>query len=227
MPIKFYYSSILIEELIILISLLISIIFWKRIKYYDYLKWLPLYISISFLTDKFLLIPHFKYIPIIQNFFTVSEFSIFYFFFWKILNEKIFHKILTILIIVFFAFIIFEYVIRFSSTYYVNEISSPFFKIFLTTSQEFENIFLIIPPLIYYKSLFQKPSIQMLISDPTFLVMTGILFCFFISMPYTFISQNMSLKSNRLPYLSIINSISYITMHIFFIIAIIKTKKNV
>ena len=88
-----------------------------------------------------------------------------------------------------------------------------------------EHIIVVIPTLIYYKSIFENTVRIKLSRDPAFLEMTGTLFGFVVPIPiyaYGFILLATD-KTNYL-YLYTFNSIGYILLHIFLIKAYMVTK---
>jgi hypothetical protein len=209
----------------ILISLLFSIAYWKRIKKMKYIRLLPFYIAFSFIVD----LPYYfhKYLHLNAlpgNIFTIVEFLFFYHFYRNVMPEKKIKSILGILVAVFITFLVI--MVIFLQNKYPNE---TFFSIWKTHAFfeviVIENILLVIPILLYYKSLFNPPFIRNLTNDPIFLIMTGVLFCFSISIPVFLFSRMLAhYDSEVYYYLYMINSIAYITMHIFFIKAYLNIK---
>jgi hypothetical protein len=213
------WMYILLQVSILFISLVYGIIYWNQIKQHGYLKLFPLYtgISLSLSLLWFFKIIHFRGL-LIQNIFILFEFLIFYNFFIKVLKNKKFYFILITLNVLFFLSIFLVVAFLYNNqNKYMNIIS---FLRHLRSSElsVIENIFIVIPVLLYYISLFNRPYIKNLSGDPIFLVMTGILFCMVLSIP-VFAFQNIIMDNNRQVYLYlyIINSISYIIMHLFFI----------
>ena len=79
------------------------------------------------------------------------------------------------------------------------------------------NIFIVLPVILYYKSLFFFP-IKNINQDPVFYVMTGILFGMSLIIPID--ALHLLIKSySKFLFLNLytLNSLGYILMHIFFI----------
>ena len=159
------------------------------------------------------------------NIFSIVEFFFFYNFYRMVFEGKTLKSILIILCL---GFIISTIIISF----FLNKIydSENFFSLIRThlfvEILVLENIFLVIPVLFYYRSLFKPPYIQNLVNDPIFLVMTGIIFCFSISTPILVFARTIAkVDKQSYYYLNIISVLGFIIMHIFFIKAIINLKK--
>lgn len=214
--IRFVYNTLL--NLVIFISFLYSIIFWGKIKQTGYLKLFPLYIAVSLSVSVSWFFKNTNFPgKLIQNIFLPFEFFIFYYFFIKVLNSKVSYFILMTLCILFsLLMIIVPALLYFNQSKYTGII---FLNHDLFTELVvIENIFIVIPILLYYRSLFNRPYIKNITADPVFLVMTGILFCVTLTVP-VFAFQKVISSHNKylFMYLYIINSIAYTVMHLFFI----------
>lgn len=217
---KIQWISNLLQVLIVFISLLYAIIYWRKIKRNGYFTLLPIYIFISLVISGFWFFKQQINFPgkLIQNFFIPFEFFVFYNFFIKVLKGKKYFFILITLSVLFFLSIIIIGAFLYShQTTYVDIISFlsnyGFSELFVI-----ENILIVIPVLLYYISLYNRPYIKHITQDPTFLVMTGILFCFTISTPiFAFGPLIWAKHKNIFTYLYIINSLAYILMHLSFI----------
>ena len=220
--VQFLYTAL--HNLIIFISLLYGIIYWGKIKQHEYLKLFPVYIAASLLVSVPWFFKNFNFPGVLfQNIFVPFEFYIFYYFFIKILQSKTSHFILTSLTILFSLLMIII-----PALLYLNQSKYTGIEFFnhtvFTEILVIANILIVIPILLYYRSLFNRPYIKNVTADPVFLVMTGILFCVAFTIPvYAF--QKVILRHNisLYLYLYIINSIAYIVMHLFFI----KAFKNI
>ena len=215
--ILFTYTTVL--NVVILISLLFAIKNFKKIRLTN-LGIFPLYTFISLLVDII------SYIDkpcgiLLTNMFIIFEFVIFYNFYWKILNDSKSHKILTLIFISFiFLFIImipmyyyrFKYIFNDNLSFIEIFIKHPFMELMAAT-----DILIIIPVILYFRSLFLIP-INKLNADPIFLVMTGIIFgfCIMIPMDAMFLLVR-SYAKNLFMYLYVINAFGYILFHLFLI----------
>lgn len=207
-----------------MISLIISIVYWQRIKKSN-LKLLPVYTLVSL----FISIPwYFNHISFpgiaIQNFFTLFEAFIFYHFYNTVLIGIHQGRLLLLLYSILIISAIIIPAISFSQSDTTNLMTWINKKIF-THLYVIESIVVVVPVLFYYRSLFNPPLSNGLANNPTFLVMSGILFCFTISIPVLAFRETM-LSQNKevLLYLYIINSFSYVIMYLFFIKAFTKLK---
>ena len=147
--IRFVYN--VLQYLVELISLFYAIIYWKKICKTDYLKLFPVYIAGSLLVC----IPWFFQslnLPgiLIQNIFIPFEFFIFYHFFIKVIQGKISYFVLITLCILFSFSIIIVAALMYSNqskykniTFLNNELFPELVVI--------ENIFIVIPILLYYR----------------------------------------------------------------------------
>lgn len=217
------YSALM--DCTILISLIFSIVYWKSLKKFRYLSLFPIYTGLSLIVDLENYLPYYdnlKALP--ENIFTIVEFLFFYNFYKNVLLEK---KQKIILRYLFVGFILFSVIIGFF--FHLKYPTESFLSIYKThviaEAIVIGNILLVIPTLLYYKSLFNPPFIRNLTNDPVFLIMTGVLFCFSISTPI-FIFSRLLFHYNKdvYYYLFMINCTAYLTMHIFFIKAYINTK---
>jgi len=222
--IKLIYS--LFTDIVIFASFIVSIINWNKIRENKLMILFPFYILFSLLIDIHDYFPpskSFGAAPL--NIFSVVEFFFFYNFYRMVFLAKSLKLILAILCL---GFIISSILILF----FLNKIyeSENFFSLIRThlfvEILVLENIFLVIPVLFYYRSLFNPPYIQNLVNDPIFLIMTGIIFCFSISTPILVFARTIAnLDKQSYYYLNIISVIGFIIMHIFFIKAFINLKK--
>lgn len=216
----------IIPDSVIFTSFIFSLIYWKNIKQHRCLKLFPFYIIISFLAD---LTQYFGITKIVhslpQNVFVLIEFLFFYNFFRCVLNQKKRKNILVILFLLFvFSTIIILFLIniKYEKNILYWLIRRPILEIFLI-----ENILLVIPVLLYYKSLFNQPFIKNLPKDPVFLIMTGILFCFSISTPILVFIRSIHIYDKWAAfYLYMINPVGFIIMHTFFIKAFLNLKTD-
>lgn len=218
-----FYSALM--DCTILVSLTFSIVYWSSLKKIKYLRFLPFYTGISFIVDTdyyFHNLGTLKELP--ENIFTIGEFILFYNFYSYVLVKRENKIILQILIVIFLIF--FVIILAFLQNKYSTESFIAIYKNHIIVEQiVICNILLVIPTLIYYKSLFNPPYKKNLTNDPIFLIMTGILFCFSLSTPI-FLFSRMLVHYNReiYYYLFMINSTAYLTMHVFFIKAYINIK---
>jgi hypothetical protein len=215
--IQWIYNSL--QNVIVFVSLLYAIINWRKIKQNGYLKLFPLYIAISLVISLFWFFKKIQFPGIlIQNIFIPFEFFIFYNFFIKVLKNKQFYIILITLSILFALSIIAVPTFLYTNQNLHKNIISFLKYNGLFESIVIENILIVIPILLYYMSLFNRPYIKNLSTDSIFLAMTGILFCFALPIPvYVLKSIITSYNRQLYLYLYIINSIAYIGMHLFFI----------
>lgn len=148
--------------------------------------------------------------------FMLLEFTLFYLFFKSVIIGK---KIKILLRIFLFSYYTLSAVtlcyIFIHRKYHIGNVGSATALLGLML---FEAILLIIPTLFYYKSLFENNTRKILTRDPTFLIMTGILFCFSIPIPiYTLGSLILKMNPQFFPYLYLFNAVGYIFLHSFFI----------
>jgi hypothetical protein len=208
----------LLQTLIVLASLTIGLICWTKIKQHEYLKLFPLYSAVSLFTTLPWFFNQLVKFPgiLIGNIFIAFEFYIFYNFFIKILKGK-FYFILTGLSLLFFlcAIIVIYFLYNHQNTY--TTINSLIYRRPLSELMFIANLFYIVPALLYYISLFNRPYIQNLTADPVFLATSGILFCFSISTPLFAFIKVIDENKTIFSYLYIINSLAYIILHLFFI----------
>ena len=222
---KVYWVYTILVDCSILISFLFSIFYWKSIRKMMFLRLFPFYTGFSLITDCFNYFPKYRSNHLPLNIFIVVEFLFFYQFYRNVLKEKKTKNILTILAALFIVFFITTLIVF----RYQNPIL-PFFSIFNTPLLPdvvvIENILLVIPILLYYKSLFNPPFIRKnLTNDPIFLIMTGVLFCFSISTPFFLFEKIIAVHDrDSYYYLFMINAIAYTIMHIFFIKAYLNIK---
>ncbi|HUS01717.1 MAG TPA: hypothetical protein VMY77_08320 [Chitinophagaceae bacterium] len=207
-----------LQVLIVFTSLTYGIIYWGEIKQHVYLKLLPIYTAVSLSLSLLWFFKKINFPVILQHFFIPFEFFIFYNFFIKVLKNKKNYYILISLSTLFYISLIIIAALLYSNQNKYLTVISFFNNKSLPELIVIENIFIGIPVLLYYISLFNHPYIQKISADPIFLVMTGILFCMVLSTP-VFVFQNIIVNNNRqvYQYLYIINSIAYIVMHLFFI----------
>ena len=222
--IKLAYS--LITDLTIFISLVVSLIYWNRIKKNRLIVFFPIYILFSLLIDVH------DYFPLAHslgaaplNIFSIIEFFFFYNFF-KMVIQNVFAQILLNSLSLAFTICVTIIFFYFTNIYqtegFLELIKTHLFVEILVL----ENIFLVIPVLLYYKSLFRPPYINNLVNDPIFLIMTGIIFCFSITTPILVFSRMIAnINKEAYYYLYIINAVGFIIMHIFFIKAFINIKR--
>jgi hypothetical protein len=216
---KIEWGYNILLDLVILISLIYAIINWIKIKDNGYLKLFPAYISVSLILSLFWFFKDIRSLGLlIQNFFILFEFFIFYNFFIKVLKQKKFRIFLNVLTTIFLiSTIIIVSVLYTNQDTYIN-LFSFFSHNFLSELVVLENIFIVIPVLLYYITLFNRPYVKIIIGDPIFLVMTGILFCFTISTPvFAFMESIISRDKQIFIYLYMINDLAYIIMNLFFI----------
>lgn len=214
---KVYFYYTIAQHSIMFFSLLLSITYWKKIMQ-SRLKLFPLYLFISLI----IIIPwYIKKIPFpgiaVQNIFIIFEYYFFYTFYKKVLREKKYFTLLILLNAIFTVSIIAIPVINFNAQH---KFFNLIFWLNQTTFPELyviECITIVIPVLFYYKLLFTPPFKKDLASDPIFLIMTGILFCFTISIPVFALQELIPQDKQLFIYLYIINSFSYIIMYLFFI----------
>ena len=214
--IRLFYN--IVQHSIQFLSLIYSVIYWKEIKMSN-LKLFPLYIAISFLIC---LSWYFRNLNLpgiaAQNIFIIFESLIIYDFYIRIFNGKHNRQILVFLFIIFLIL----FIVISAQVYKTQNMYNNFFLLFrhrvLTEVFVIQSIIIVLPVLFYYKSLFNPPFIRDLRKNPIFLVNTGILFCFTITIPL-FALTNVFMQYNRdlFVYLFMINSFSYIIMHLFFI----------
>ena len=215
--IKWLYT--IIQLLIVFISMVYGVLYWQKIKQNGYLKLFPFYIVVSMLLTLASLFKNINSLSLlVQNIFIPFEFFIFYNFFIKVLQNKKVYPILIILSVLFVLSVIIV-----PAYYYTNQNKYKNVILFLSHrgfSEIFviENIFIVIPILLYYTSLFNRPYIKNLSADSIFFAMTGILFCFTISTPlFVFYKIIWSQSRQIYTFLFPINCLAYIIMHIFFI----------
>ncbi len=221
--VRLYYN--ITQHLIVLLSFIYSLFYWKQIKR-SYLKLFPLYILISLIIG----IPwYFKYIDfpsvLLENIFILFEFFIFYNFYLQLFKQQKIYKTLYVLALIFLiSFIVIPTIIYNNQTKFKDIFSLLDHDVF-TECIVIGNVLIVIPALFYYKSLFYPPYIKNLSSNPVFLIMTGILFCFATSIP-VFLFQRIIVLHNRVLYLYLymINAFGYITMHLFIIRAYMNIK---
>ena len=209
----------MLQLLIVFISLSYGIIYWQKIKQHGYFLLFPIYTAVSLSTTLLWFVKNIDFPGVlIENIFIAFELVIFYNFFIKVFKEKRVYIILICLCALFFISLILGAVLLYShQNEYMNIIT--FFNHFgFTELVVIEEIFVVIPILLYYISLFNRPYINNLSEDPIFLVMTGMLFCMVSSLPI-FVFSKVIINYDRplLIYLYIINSVAYIVMHLFFI----------
>ncbi len=223
--INFYYT--VLEITVIFISLLYSVYYRNFIKNTIF-KFLPIYTAVSLTISLIWLWKSLIFFgPLISNLFIPFEFFIFYNLYFKIFEDTSLRKKLIKIVYLFSISILLVLFITFIEQ---NEI--PNFLNFITTTilpeiVVIQNICIVLPALYYYKLLFNPPYSRNLINNPLFLVMTGTLFCFAIAIPvYAF--QKLILPTNREFYLIlyVVNALSYMIMHLFFIKAYIQLKNG-
>jgi hypothetical protein len=215
---KIVWIRNIFQASIALMSLIYGIIYWKKIKY-GYLKLFPLYIAVSLLITCTWFFKSLHYIGLlIQNFFILFEFFLFYNFFTKVLKGK---KNYITLYSLSFLFVISAITIGALLFKNQNEYTNIFLYYRHYSPAELvvvENVLIVIPVLLYYVSILNHPYIKQIIQDPIFLVMTGILFCFTISTPIFAFGRSIWLRDKHVfSYLYTINTLAYIIMHLFFI----------
>lgn len=208
----FIYS--MIENLIILISFIFSLFQMKKIRANNYLKLFPIYTFISVIVDLLWYLQRSLGIFSV-NLFILFEFIIFYSFYWKVLNTNNDHKILRTLIGS-YCILLFIMIWMYHEKYHVPW-PSLFIKRVFVEIIAMSNIILVLPTIMYYKSLFALP-VKNLKKEPEFLIMSGILFGFVLAIPidtmYLFIS---SYDKNLFSELYVLNALGYIIMHLFII----------
>lgn len=213
--IQFIYTIVL--AFIIFLSLAYSIGYWKKIRENRYFKLFPVYTATSLLVS----LTWIFNLPfpgkLFQNIFIGVEFFIFYHFFSKVLTGRKEYFIVGLAILFYISIILVGAFLYNSQTKYVTVIS--FFKNYVCDEwYVIQNIFIVIPILIYYHSLLNPPYSKNLNADPVFLAMTGIAFCFALSIPlFVFIKMIRHEAKEIFSYLFIINTLAYIVMHLFFI----------
>lgn len=222
--IKLAYS--LLTDLTIFISFVVSLIYWNRIKKNRIIVFFPIYILVSLLIDIH------DYFPIAQSFgaaplniFSIIEFFFFYNFFRMVIKNVSAQILLNSLSLTFTICVTIIFI--YFNKIYQNEGFLELIKTHLFVEiLVIENIFLVIPVLLYYKTLFDPPYINNLVNEPIFLIMTGIIFCFSITTPILVFSRMIAnINKETYYYLYIINAIGFIIMHIFFIKAFINIKR--
>lgn len=208
-----------LQLLVVFISLIYGIIYWKKIKQHGYLKLFPIYIAVSMATTLawFFEKIHFPGV-LIQNITVPFEFLVFYNLFFKVLKDKKFYFILIALSVLYCLSIIIVATFLYSNQNKHMNIISFLSDYNLSELMLIESILVVIPILFYYISLFNRPYIKNLTANPIFLAMTGILFCMVLTIPILAF-QKIILNHNRQLYLYLymINSIAYIIMNLFFI----------
>ena len=214
--IRLFYT--ITQDSIILFSLICSIIFWKNIRH-SYLKNFPFYTAFSIIVALTWYIKSVHFIGrTCQNVFVAFEFFTFYNFYLHVFRDnKIYKIILNILIVIFATAQIIIPIALYCNANKASATVALLNNVF-TELIVIENILIAVPALIYYRSLFFPPFINNLSTNYIFLAMSGILFCFAISIP-VFLFQRILLPQNKQLYMSVymINSFGYITMHLFFI----------
>lgn len=209
---------------VIFATFLVCVIRWKKIKTYQCLKAFPMYFLLSFSSAVISLYYKEETRHFSINIFPLIEIIFFYNFFRYVLKR--FEIILIILFVLFLMITIIGLTLfqdKYSGSIYLLIKNRAMFEFFFI-----ENIFLVIPVLFYYKSIFSVPYLKNLSKDPIFLIMTGIIFCFAISIPVMgFIRTIYHQNKLAAVYLYTINSIGYVIMHFFFIKAFINLKANV
>jgi hypothetical protein len=222
--IKLAYS--LITDLTIFISFVVSLIYWHSIKKNRLIVFFPIYILFSLLIDVH------DYFPITHslgaaplNIFSIIEFFFFYNFFKMVIQNASAQMLLNSLLLAFTICVTIIFI--YFNNIYQNEGFLELIKTHLFVEiLVLENIFLVIPVLVYYKLLFRPPYINNLVNNPIFLIMTGIIFCFSITTPILVFSRMIAnINKQAYYYLYIINAVGFIIMHIFFIKAFINMKR--
>lgn len=214
--VHFYYT--LVQHIILFFSLFLSIRYWNKIRQSSF-KLIPIYLSISLIISIPWYFKSFQFPGIaFQNIFIVFEFFIFYNFYKRVLKEQKIYRLFVFLNAIFIISIIMIIIINFSRQAKFTNIIIWLNQKTFTDLYVIEGITIVIPVLFYYKSIFSPPFVKDLKSDPVFLVMTGILFCFTISIPVFAFQELIFLQDKDVfIYLYIINSFSYIIMYLFFI----------
>jgi hypothetical protein len=215
--IQWIYNIFLV--LALFISMAYGINKWEKIKEYKYLKLFPFYLGVSFLLDLIWFFNPMNFPGIfIQNIFIIFELVIFYNLFIKVFKDNKFNIVITILEISFFVLAIIIVLSTYSFQKSYSNLISFLKKTVLTELIVIENIFIVTPIILYYVTLFNRPYIKNLSSNPTFLAMTGILFGVALTIPVLIFKNAILAYSRELfIYLYVINSIAYIIMYLFFI----------
>lgn len=208
----FIYTAF--HDLVIFISLLYSLYYLRKIRTVDYLKYFPLYTVISLAVD--LTFYFNKSLGNLEvNIFLFLEFIFFYNFYWKILNDKksrIAIIFLSVMYLVLVIVMLYMYINSSNYTFFVLLKKRSFIEL-----MALDNIFIVIPAILYYKVLFLSP-IKKLKENPIFLIVTGILIGFSIMIPVD--AMFWVIKSydiNLFLYLYILNAFGYIIIHYCFI----------
>ena len=211
----------LIQNLIILLSLIFALVNLKKILGNRYLQLFPIYTLVSLIVDvTYYFDKPFGNLEI--NLFVIFEFIIFYRFYWLVLADNKNRKILKILFFVYIILLLIM-VFMYHDRYKLNLLKLLEKRTFFEM-MAMDNILLVLPVILYYKSLFLLP-IKKLNNNSIFLVMTGILFGFSIMIPIdaTFLLIK-SYNKELFLYMYVLNALGYILIHLFIIKAYLSLK---
>jgi hypothetical protein len=210
-----HYNYFLWLLIIIDITLLIfSLVFCFKDFNPVYMRSFPIYCLVNVIVELLT-----KLFPSIKgtdyNIFTLFELLYFSYFLFKLIESKITKRVVQILN----SFFIFYFIVSIIKNG-VNISSTPFVL--------FESIILIIPCIIYFKELFKKLNIVNIRREPSFWMVTGILFYFFILIPTILLSayyyyQNMNDVAGSLYAIS---NYSQLISYVLFIIAMTCRRKE-
>jgi len=195
-----------------LIPLLVFIIFYKRNKLI-WVKVLLFYIAISFINDNFLLIfekPVYDRLTFIfLSVYTIVEYSIFAFFLYSVIDNKVFKNVILTLTIGFFTFALIIFFASKRST-------------FDSLSASSESILIIIYCIFYLFDQLNKPQVVFIYEDQNFWFVAG--FMVYLSASFfLFVEANSLIKELRDIYWKIF-LVANITKNILFAIAF--SRKN-
>ena len=204
----------IVTDLVILSSFIFSVRYFKELKKYRYLKLFPIYTAISFLVD---LVGYFNksFGTMATNLFVPFEFVMFYIFFGRVLDDKRNLKTLCILGSLYVVFFLIMLIIQYDKDHLslLKLFEKRVYLDFVLVSY----ILIVLPIILYYKSLFSSVSLN-LNKDPVFLIMTGIMFGFSLIIPIN--TFHLVVRHNSIEtylYFYILNAFGYIFMHLFFI----------
>ena len=209
----FIYTSI--QDFVLFFSLLCAVYYSKKISRTGYLKLFPIYTLISLLVD--LTFYYNKSIGNLEvNIFLFLEFYFFYDFFWKIMDEKKSRNLLIIFSLI-YLILLSVMLSMYLNTYKNYTIYLLLQKRAFVEIMALNNIFIVIPCILYYKSLFQFP-LKKFKENPIFIIVTGLLIGFSIMIPVDAMFWLIkSHNKNLFLYLYILNTIGYVIIHYHFI----------
>ena len=211
----------IVQNFVMLASFIVSLFKIKKILANKYLRLFPFYTLVSLVVDStFYFNKPFGTLEV--NLFVVFEFVIFYIFYWNVLDDRKNHRILIGLIVIYL--VLCQVIILLYFKTYNLSLKKLLEKRTFVEFMAMDNIFLVIPIIFYFKSLFSLPM-KKLSHDSIFLVMSGILFGFSLMIPtdaiYILIKQD---KISIFFYSYILNSLGYIFMHLLIIKAYLSLK---